>query len=30
MGVDKTSSEKFLVVGMESKETSEHYILDLE
>ena len=30
MGLDKTASDRFLVVGVESKETSEHYLLDLQ
>jgi protease II len=29
MGIDKTASERFLVVGMESKETSERHLIDL-
>jgi protease II len=30
MGLDKTASDRFLVVGVESKETSEHFLLDLQ
>ena len=30
MGVDKTASDRFLVLGSESKETSEHYVIDLQ
>ena len=30
MGLDKTASDRFLIVGVESKETSEHYLLDLQ
>ena len=30
MGVSRTASDRFLVVGVESKETSEHYLLDLQ
>lgn len=28
--MDKTNSDKFLIIGVESKETSEIYVLDLE
>ena len=30
MGVSRTASDRFLVVGVESKETSEHYLVDLQ
>ena len=29
MGMEKTASDRFLVVGVESKETSENHIIDL-
>ena len=30
MGLDRTASDRFLIVGVESKETSEHYLVDLQ
>ena len=30
MGVSRTASDRFLVVGVESKETSEHHLIDLQ
>ena len=29
MGMEKTASDRFLIVGVESKETSENHIIDL-
>ena len=30
MGMEKTASDRFLIVGVESKETSENHIIDLK
>ena len=30
MGLGKTASDRFLVVGLESKETHENYVIDLQ
>ena len=30
MGLSRTASDRFIVVGVESKETSEQYLVDLQ